>query len=38
MQLAYQRINANQYFWRTHAGQKIDYIEERNGKMNWKMI
>jgi len=32
--LAYQRINANQYFWRTHAQQEIDYIEERNGKMN----
>jgi uncharacterized protein len=32
--LAYQRINANKYFWRTHAQQEIDYIEERNGKMN----
>jgi predicted AAA+ superfamily ATPase len=32
--LAYQRINANQYFWRTHAQQEIDYIEERNGRMN----
>ena len=31
--LAYQRIQANQYFWRTHAKQEIDYIEERNGIM-----
>lgn len=31
--LAYQRLNANQYFWRTHAGQEIDYIEERNAEM-----
>lgn len=32
-QLAYQQVNMNQYFWRTHAQQEIDYIEERNGKM-----
>ncbi|PWS26004.1 ATPase [Pedobacter yonginense] len=32
--LAYQQINCNQYFWRTHAQQEIDYIEERNGLMN----
>jgi len=31
--LAYHRMNANQYFWRNHAQQEIDYIEERNGKM-----
>jgi predicted AAA+ superfamily ATPase len=31
--LAYLRINANQYFWRTHAKQEIDYIEERNDQM-----
>lgn len=31
--LSYQRINVNKYFWRTHAGQEIDYVEERNGKM-----
>lgn len=31
--LAYQRISANQYFWRTHAQQEIDYVEERDGKM-----
>lgn len=32
--LAYQQINCNQYFWRTHAQQEIDYIEERNGLMS----
>ncbi|SDG60713.1 hypothetical protein SAMN05421827_108146 [Pedobacter terrae] len=32
--LAYKQINCNQYFWRTHAQQEIDYIEERNGLMN----
>ncbi|TCD04435.1 ATP-binding protein [Pedobacter frigidisoli] len=32
--LAYNQINCNQYFWRTHAQQEIDYIEERNGLMN----
>lgn len=31
--LAYEQINTNQYFWRTHTQQEIDYIEERNGKM-----
>lgn len=31
--LAYRQANFNQYFWRTHAQQEIDYIEERNGKM-----
>ena len=32
--LAYERLNANQFFWRTHAQQEIDYIEERNGVMH----
>lgn len=32
--LAYSRMNVNQYFWRTHAQQEIDYIEERNGQMS----
>lgn len=32
--LAYDQVNYNQYFWRTHAQQEIDYIEERNGQMN----
>lgn len=31
--LAYQQVNCNQFFWRTHAQQEIDYIEERNGQM-----
>ena len=31
--LAYHEISANRYFWRTHAQQEIDYIEERNGKL-----
>lgn len=29
--LSYRRIHCNRYFWRTHAHQEIDYIEERNG-------
>lgn len=32
--LSYQQINTNRYFWRTHAQQEIDYIEERNGEMS----
>ncbi len=32
--LAYRRINVNQYFWRTHAQQEIDYIEERNDQIH----
>jgi uncharacterized protein len=31
--LHYKRIWANTYFWRTHAQQEIDYLEERNGKI-----
>jgi len=27
----YGRISCNRYFWRTHAQQEIDYIEERDG-------
>ena len=27
----YERILCNSYFWRTHAQQEIDYIEERGG-------
>jgi predicted AAA+ superfamily ATPase len=27
----YNQIFSNQYFWRTHAQQEIDYIEERGG-------
>ena len=29
----YHSIHCNKYFWRTHAQQEIDYIEERNGLM-----
>ncbi len=29
----YNNIWANKYFWRTHAQQEIDYIEERDGKI-----
>ena len=30
---AYNKIYSNRYFWRTHAGQEIDYIEEREGRL-----
>lgn len=30
---SYNTIYANTYFWRTHAQQEIDYIEERDGKL-----
>jgi predicted AAA+ superfamily ATPase len=30
---AYQKIYANQYFWRTWTQQEIDLIEEREGKL-----
>ncbi len=29
--LQFNRIYANQYFWRTHSKQEIDYIEEKEG-------
>ncbi|MDR2206414.1 MAG: ATP-binding protein [Flavobacteriaceae bacterium] len=29
----YNEIHSNKYFWRTHAHQEIDYIEERNGTL-----
>ncbi len=29
----YNKIYSNKYFWRTHSGQEIDYIEERDGKL-----
>lgn len=31
-QLHYHRHTTNRFFWRTHAQQEIDYIEERNGR------
>lgn len=30
---AYQNLYVNRYFWRTHAQQEIDYIEEYDGKI-----
>ena len=30
----YQRIDANNYFWRTIAGREIDFVEEREGKFH----
>ena len=26
-------ISGNQYFWRTHDQQEIDYVEEREGRL-----
>lgn len=31
--LEYNEIHSNTYFWRTHAQQEIDYIEERDGTL-----
>jgi len=31
--MEYNQIYTNRYFWRTHAQQEIDYIEERNGML-----
>jgi predicted AAA+ superfamily ATPase len=30
----YEHIFCNRYFWRTHAQQEIDYIEEHGGTLN----
>ena len=30
----YNRLHANRYFWRTHAQQEIDYIEEYDGLLH----
>ncbi len=30
---SYNQIYANHFFWRTHAQQEIDYIEEQNGEL-----
>lgn len=32
--LHYQRFFINRYFWRTHAQQEVDYIEEYGGNLN----
>ena len=29
----YQKRYANTYFWRTHAQQELDYLEERDGRL-----
>ena len=31
--LAYSFSYANTYFWRTHTGAELDYVEEANGKL-----
>ena len=31
--LSIKQIKPNHYFWRTHDGQEIDYLEERNGQL-----
>lgn len=32
--ITYQNLHSERYFWRTHAQQEIDYIEERNGAVS----
>jgi len=32
--MLYEGISVSRYFWRTHAQQEIDYVEERNGKLS----
>lgn len=32
--LEYSRQYANRYFWRTHTGAELDYVEERDGVLN----
>jgi predicted PolB exonuclease-like 3'-5' exonuclease len=31
---ANQRISVNSYFWRTYEQQEIDYLEEKDDKLN----
>jgi predicted AAA+ superfamily ATPase len=31
--IQYNEIYCNRYFWRTHAQQEIDYVEEQEGKL-----
>jgi len=31
---AYHSIHPNRYFWRTHAQQEIDYVEDRDGTLS----
>lgn len=30
---SYHKIYSSRYFWRSHAGQEIDYIEEKDGSL-----
>ena len=32
--ITYQNLQGDRYFWRTHAQQEIDYIEERSGALS----
>lgn len=32
--LAYSNIKNSRYFWRTHTGAELDYVEEGGGKIN----
>ncbi|RMD96008.1 MAG: DUF4143 domain-containing protein, partial [Bacteroidetes bacterium] len=29
----YDGLYANRYFWRTHSGAELDYVEEKDGKL-----
>lgn len=31
--LSYERIHAQQYFWRTSTGAELDYVEEQDGEL-----
>lgn len=31
--IAYERLYGNSYYWRTHTGAELDYVEERGGKL-----
>lgn len=30
----YEGFNVNTYFWRTYTGAELDFVEEKNGKLN----
>ncbi len=32
--LSYKQQKANEYFWRTHTGAELDYVEERGGGLH----
>jgi len=32
-EIEYQRLYGNRYFWRLHSGAELDYVEERDGKL-----